>query len=230
MNTNDLYSDIEIVISRYNEKLEWLNEPHFNDFHYTVYNKGVNRDFIKKNVTQIIDLPNVGRCDHTYIYHIVNNYNNLSTITVFFPGSIDSMEHKKNNAIRILENIKKYKNAIFLGSYVDDVKKHFENFVLDEWSCSDPKNMILNPEKKLCQALIRPFGKWFQFHFGNIKVTYYCIHGILSVHKLDIIKHPITRYKKILAGVERHSNPEVGHYIERAWGAIFYPFIHTTII
>jgi len=27
-----------------------------------------------------------------------------------------------------------------------------------------------------------------------------------------------------------HSNPEVGHYIERSWGAIFYPLIHTVKI
>lgn len=229
-NINFNHNNVEIVVSRYNEKLDWLNEAPFNDFHYIVYNKGENSDFIKKNVIKIIDLPNVGRCDHTYLYHIVNNYYNLSTITVFFPGSIDTMEHKKNNAIRILENIKKYKNAIFLGTYVGDVQKHFYEFVLDEWCCSDPQNKKLNPENKLYPAIIRPFGKWFQYHFGNIKVSHYCIHGILSVHKLDIIKHSLSRYKSILVGVERHSNPEVGHYIERAWLAIFYPFLYTKII
>ena len=56
------------------------------------------------------------------------------------------------------------------------------------------------------------------------------MQGVFSIHKFDIIKHPISRYEKLLAAVERHSNPEVGHYIERAWGAIFYPILFTKII
>ena len=221
---------IEIVVSRYNETLNWLNEFPFNQFNYTVYNKGENDNFIKTNVIKIINLPNVGRCDHTYIYHIVNNYNNLAPITIFFPGSIDGMEPKKQNAIKILRNIKKYKTAIFLGTKSENIKKQFNNFTLDNWSCSDSSNVKLNSESKLCPALIRPFGKWFQYHFGDIVVKYWCIYGIFSMHKLDIIKHPIERYQKLLSAVARHSNPEVGHYIERSWAAIFHPLLFTKII
>lgn len=221
---------VQIVISRYNEKLEWLNEYPFNEFSYIVYNKGSNNNFVTTNVTNIIELPNVGRCDHTYIYHIVTKFDSLAPITVFLPGSIDGMELKKNKAIKILENIKRYKIPIFLGTISNNVKEQFNNFTLDEWSCTNKDNYILNPENKLCPAIIRPFGKWFQFHFGNITVKYWCIHGIFSVHKFDIIKHPIERYQNLLAGVERHSNPEVGHYIERSWAAIFHPLVFTKII
>jgi hypothetical protein len=220
----------KIVIARYNETLSWLLEFPFNQFTYIVYNKGKNQNFEKKNVCKIIDLPNVGRCDHTYLYHIVTNYDNLAPITVFFPGSINSMIDKKNKSIKILNNILRYNSAVFLGTYVPSVKQTFYNFTLDNWTCSDPVNSKLNPENKLCPAIIRPFGKWFQYHFGNINVNHYCTQGILSIHKLDIIKHPISRYQKLLAGVERHSNPEVGHYIERAWAAIFYPLLFTKII
>ena len=30
--------------------------------------------------------------------------------------------------------------------------------------------------------------------------------------------------------INNHSNPEVGHYIERSWAAIFHPFLFTKII
>jgi hypothetical protein len=223
-------SYIQIIVSRYNETLDWILEYPFNLYKYIVYNKGINQDFIKNNVSQIINLPNVGRCDHTYLYHIVTNFNNLAKITVFFPGSIGSMYHKKNNAIKILKNILKYKTAIFLSSYTPSVKNTFNDFILNNWTCSDPVNSALNPENKLCPAIIRPFGKWFQYHFGNIIVKYYCMQGILSIHKFDIIKHPIGRYEQLLNAVARHSNPEVGHYIERAWGAIFHPILFTKII
>jgi hypothetical protein len=224
-----LYKNITIIVSRYNENLSWIVEPPFNEFKYIVYNKGINDNFLKNNVIKVINLSNVGRCDHTYLYHIVNNYNNLSNINVFFPGSID-MNGKKENAIKILNSIKLYYTAVFLGTLSNNIKKDFNNFTLDEWCCTNSANRDLNGESKLLPALIRPYGKWFRFHFGNIIVKHWCIHGIFSVHKLDILKHSINRYKKLLAGVERHSNPEVGHYIERSWAAIFHPLIFTKVI
>lgn len=222
--------NVEIVVARYNENLNWLNEYPFNQFVYTVYNKGINQEFNKTNVSKIIDLPNVGRCDHTYLYHVVENYNNLAPITVFFPGSIDCMEAKKNNAIRILENIKKYKKAIFLGTNCGNVKTHFDTFTLDNWHCSNSVNRELHPESILSPAIIRPFGNWFKYHFGNISVKYYCIHGILSIHKFDIIKHPLIRYQNLINTLNKSSNPEVGHYIERSWAAIYHPLLFTKII
>ena len=66
---------VEIVVARYNETLGWLNEYPFNQFKYIIYNKGDNYTFVKTGVQQIINLENVGRCDHTYLYHIIENYN-----------------------------------------------------------------------------------------------------------------------------------------------------------
>lgn len=220
---------IEIIVSRYNENLSWINEEPFNKFRYTVYNKGTDDNFEKNNVKKIIQLPNVGRCDHTYLYHIVHNYHNLANINVFFPGSLNN-EYKKNNAKKILNNIIRYRRAIFLGTYSHSISEQFSNFTLDTWSCTDPANSSKNPESKLEPAIIRPYGKWFKFHFGNIIVRNWCIHGIFSVSKRDILRHNINRYKKLLAGVERHSNPEVGHYLERSWAAVFYPLLYTKII
>lgn len=223
------HQNIEIVVARYNEDLNWMNESPFNKFRYTVYNKGVNELFMKKYVTKTIPLPNVGRCDHTYLYHIVHNFDNLAQITVFFPGSVNNPA-KKKSAIKILHSIMLYKMAIFQGSKTHNLRAHFNSFKLDEWKCTDPKNAALNSEKKLLPAIIRPYGAWYQFHFGNIIVKNWCMHGIFSMHKLDITKHDIERYKKLLAGVERHSNPEVGHYIERSWAAIFHPLLFTKVI
>jgi Protein of unknown function (DUF3431) len=220
---------IQIVISRYNENLEWINEFPFNKFTYIVYNKGINDNFEKKNVTKIINLPNIGRCDHTYLYHIVNNYNNLNVINVFLPGSLN-IEHKKTNAKKLLNNILKYRTAIFLGTLSGDIQKEFNDFTLDNWCCTDLANKQINDETKLLPAIIRPYGKWFKYHFGNIKVKYYCINGIFSIHKMDILKHKKIRYIKLLRAVERHSNPEVGHYIERSWAALFHPLLFTKVI
>lgn len=226
-----MFKYIEIVVARYNEDLSWIKEYPFNHhyFNYTIYNKGTNQDFIKPSAYRVIQLPNVGRCDHTYLYHIVSNYNNLAPVTVFLPGSIQ-LENKKNLAIKLIQHVLNAKNAVFLGFKSKNIKKYFEKFKLDSWSASDPNNLINNNDSRLEPALLRPYGKWYQHFFGNTIVQKYCFLGIFSINKLDIIKHDINRYKQLLNAVSRHSNPEVGHYIERSWGAIFHPLIATKFI
>ena len=221
-------NNVEIVISRYNEDLLWLNEYPFNQFEYIVYNKGDNDKFDKTNVKKIVNLPNVGRCDHTYLYHICDNYNNLSDIVVFLPGSVNIKE-KKNKAINILTNIikKNYKETYFVGNYCDSVKTHFKNFKIDYHKCVDPRNYIKNSETKLFKCTIRPYGKWYEYFFNDTPASWYTFSGVFSIDKRDIIQHSIERYMLLKNIVGVHSNPEAGHYIERSWGAIFYPLIHT---
>jgi hypothetical protein len=223
-------NNVRIIISRYNENLNWLEETPFNEFQYIVYNKGDNDDFNKKNVIDVIHLPNIGKCDHTYLYHIVHNFDNLSNILVFFPGSLE-INGKKSKAITILDRIKKnnYNRAVFVGEYSRNILSEFGNFTLDSWTTSFSQNSEKNNECALYPANIRPFGKWYLHNFGNININYYTFQGIFSVDKKDILQHPKYRYEKLLQQVEMHSNPEVGHYIERSWGTIFYPMKNTRV-
>lgn len=220
---------VKIIVSRYNEDLSWMREKPFNMFRYIVYNKGINDNFEKCNVDEIINLPNIGRCDHTYLYHIVHNYNNLNDINVFFPGCLNIC-FKKDEAKKILYGIIKYKTAVFYSNYTKSIKNEFLNFTLDYWTSIDDSNKTLNPESKTYPARLRPYGKWYNYMFGNINVNWYCLHGIFSIHKLDILKHDIRRYVQLLNAVSVHSNPEVGHYIERSWAAIFHPLVFTKIL
>ena len=220
-------NNVEIIIARYNENLNWLNEYPFNQFEYIVYNKGINNNFSKTNVKNVVNLENVGRCDHTYLYHIIENYNNLSNILVFFPGSLAG--DKKDKAIQILNYIIKsdFSKAFFLGSYYESIKNTFGDFTLDEWSASYSENFSLNNEKILEKSRIRPYNKWYTYFFRNTPAQWCTMWGVFSIDKQDIIQHPILRYQQLLQTVNSHSNPEAGHYIERSWGAIFYPLMHT---
>jgi len=224
-------NNIEIIVSRFNEDLSWTQEVPFNLFQYIVYNKGNNENFIKTNVKQIINIENVGKNDHTYLYHIVENYTNLSNIIVFFPGSLN-LDYKKVKAKIILNNIikSKYSIAYFVGHYHPNIKEAFYNFTLDNWETSDKNNLLLNNESALKKSEIRPYGKWFTYFFGNIQAHWTTMCGIFSIDKRDIIQHPVECYQKLLQTVNNHSNPEAGHYIERSWCAIFYPLKYTNKI
>ena len=222
-------SKIEIIISRFNEDLKWTTRGIFNNYRYIVYNKGDNDDFEKTNVDKIINLKNVGKCDHTYLYHIIKNYNDLADILVFLPGSLDLI-NKNIRATEILDIIKNTGNAVFLGEYYENIKNKFENFCLNNWRSTNNQNFDKNNESMLDLSLIRPFGEWYKYNFDNIIVNFVCYWGIFSLDKRDIIQHPINRYINLINQLNSSSNPEVGHYIERSWAAIFHPMNYTKLI
>lgn len=63
---------IEYVIAKYKEDIQWSKS--ISNANVTIYDKGNGQ------------LPNVGREAHTYIHHIVKNYDHLSNITIFLQG------------------------------------------------------------------------------------------------------------------------------------------------
>jgi hypothetical protein len=68
----------DIIVARYNENVEWLNSLN-SKAQIFLYNKGQHSD-------DSIQLPNIGREAHTYIHHIISNYNNLSDYNIFCQG------------------------------------------------------------------------------------------------------------------------------------------------
>lgn len=77
----------QIVVARYNEDIKWLIPFKLVTI---IYNKGDDKD-INLNFNTI-KLKNVGRESHTYLYHIINNYDNLKDRTIFIQGKIN--DHK----------------------------------------------------------------------------------------------------------------------------------------
>ena len=89
----------EIVVARYNENLDWLKKiKKSKDLKITVYNKGLDDIDVP-----FIKLENKGRESQTYLYHIINNYDNLADQTIFCQG--DSICHSPD----FLDLINKYR-------------------------------------------------------------------------------------------------------------------------
>lgn len=112
---------IELVIARYNENLDWLEDVPKN-IRITIYNKG--KDDIPY---PYISLPNVGRESHTYLYHIIQNYDNLADKTIFCQG--DTIFHSPE-FIKLLENTDKFEAVQPLSAYYwpqDEPPFYFSN-------------------------------------------------------------------------------------------------------
>ena len=80
----DTKKSLEIVISRFNEDISWIEKVSnkFPEIKISLYNKGapLNVD------NEIILSKNAGRESSTFFYHIIENYHNLSDITIFCQG------------------------------------------------------------------------------------------------------------------------------------------------
>lgn len=222
---------IDIVISRYNENIDWIKNLDLRNFrNIYIYNKG---SVIPIDLTsysskiKIMKLSNVGRESHTYLYHIVQNYNNLANITIFLPASCD-MENKKKKTENTITTTLKMKDSVFFCN-VDmmDIKNDIYDFAIKEYQSTNENNKSVNKESNLYPSPEKPYGKWFEHNFGNIKIKGCTYHGIFAVSKKHIYNRPVEFYKNLLKYLDSHSNPEVGHYFERSWIAIFHPIPDT---
>jgi hypothetical protein len=76
--------DIQLVVARYREDLAWLGALHLPG---VVYNKGpkLAPEELPPGVRALV-LPNLGREAHTYLAHIIANYDALPRHTVFLQG------------------------------------------------------------------------------------------------------------------------------------------------
>lgn len=86
-----------LVVSRYNENVDWIKEVDSSTKVF-LYNKGT------PPKAEHIQLPNVGRESHTYLYHIIKHYEKLPDITIFVQGN--PFDHTPNlQKILTLEDV-----------------------------------------------------------------------------------------------------------------------------
>ena len=222
----DLYfENQEIVIARYNENLNWINEEPFNRHPIIIYNKNGNHNFTESpTIKKVVELPNVGREMHSYFYHIIENYDNLADVTIFLPGSAD-LPHKFERSKQIVYNIEKTNGTVFsCMKDVDYVKNNYD-FQISEYLSTHSDNQEINKDVSMKLSEVRPFGKWFSTVFNNDEKND-CIsfNSIIGISRKTILQKPKSYYEELMKQVNNHQNPEAVHYLERSWYSVFYPY------
>jgi hypothetical protein len=229
----------DMVIAMYKEPLTWLKNYEKHEYNFRnifLYNK--NSESNSKTSQELAcvmngkecvkqNLPNEGRCDHTYLYHIVHHYDTLADVTIFTKGSSDlPRERAKLNFIT--KKVFETENSAFsvdkMATYIN-VAMH--DFKMDFYTASHSSNRnsgITNIFKsRMKPAEPRPFGKWYDKYFPGVKVLEVSYAAVMAVSKAHIHQHPKSYYEAFIKQLEGHPNPEVGHYFERAWLAMFHP-------
>lgn len=211
---------MDIVIARYAEDMCWLSE--LDDLglaptNIFLYNKGPPIHPDPRYTT--IPLDNLGREAHTYLHHVIENYDRLADVTLFLPGSVWTRFDKWSVLYDIAKKLT-VKPASYIICHRD---KHFLDidypFKIDRWAVTNSENRSMNSESQLLPSKIRPLGKWFEHHFSE-EFKAVSFYGIVAVSREDIRKRPVEFYKKLLEEVS-HKDTEVVHYLERVWKTVF---------
>ena len=210
---NKIKKKFEIVVARYNENIEWLNS--YKEI-TIIYNKGLP---LKTNM-QCIQLPNYGRESHTYLYHIIQNYDKLKEYTIFFQGAIQ--DHKP---LRIEEYFQENDFNGYLRNYpIEQIQKPLHHF--GKWK-NEYQNGSIKKSPITCYEWLTDLIQ-FDKEYKEIPTVW---GAIFSVSRNIILKKPKIFYEHLLRFIDYHSNPEEGHFFERSWYTIFHtPHIEKKII
>ena len=201
-------SDYEVVIAHYNEKLDWVKAI---ANHSHVYHKGVEMRPPPLQLYAWDKLPNVGRESHTYLYHIINNYDTLPEITVFIQGEGLS-PYCFSSFNQIMNNIKK-KVSCKIFTHIDEAWGRIRH--IEKWRKELNSGVMRRSGFTLGEFFLEIFG------FPHPQKIPVCWGGCLAATRNMIRKHPIDFYRNAISFVNDHKNPEEGHYFERLWATIF---------
>ena len=114
----------QFIITRYNETIDWIDYIIDQADSIIIYNKGSNEELFKNynpephkmKKIKIIKLENIGRIDHTLVYHILENWDNLPEILVSLPASI-LMCHRKGAYLSAMRKKLPHTKDYFGGFY-----------------------------------------------------------------------------------------------------------------
>lgn len=186
--------NLRFVIARYQENVDWANGLS----HCIIYNKGNDTPNTRH---PSITLPNVGREGHTYLHHIISNYDQLDDYTGFLQG------HPFDHAPDIEQRINLFMNAP-VPFYIFNRFIHNVNLCYD---FSDP-----NLHALLIQTYEKVFGTrkvCHPFQFGA---------GAQFIVSRDVIRsRPKEFYENIMKLMDHDINPPEGFVLERFWPMIF---------
>lgn len=198
-------SSLELIIAHYEEDLAWLRKVPSN-FRRRIYSKSVQTH--TSSFPESIALPNVGRESHTYLTHIVQNYETLSELNVFCQGH--PFDHC-STFHPILKNLSAYQTPFskfeWLG-FIIDWDNATGTRLFQNWSKNEEKDSL--KMEQFCELLFNEKSpEPYVFYPG----------AQFIVTRETIQTRPIEFYIKALALAETF--PHAAHCFERVWDRVF---------
>ena len=189
---------------------------------------------LPEGAVEVVPLANEGREAHSFLTHMFERHRGgLAAVTVFLTGSCmvaDRGFYKRERALATLQRALVTRETVLMGQTSTDVRADMADFSIDRYLGSSAAS---RGDGRLDLCPIRPFGAWYDATFPELaprtsapqppQPGVICWQNIFAVSRGTIERHPASRYERVLASLAGSSEPEAAHYVERAWGALFWP-------
>lgn len=209
---------LEIVVAHYLEDISWLRS---HGEWTIVYHKG--GDSSPTNYRTQSSLENVGRESHTYLYHIVNNYDDLADMTLFTQGKIADHLGPDVTADELVSACLTLQDDI-VAFPAGGVFEPFDTRTEIPYSESERKQLI-SGEMQGALGSVWDFWRWLFGQQPMPDTIYFSPGAIFGVRRHVIHRRPREFYLRLfdILSFIRHNNPEEGHYMELIWMWIYAP-------
>jgi hypothetical protein len=218
-------SNVNVVTVTYNDlhKLNWLHLVSEKNYDFTLYAKDNNLKIgeVEKRQVETSNyyieetvIPNYGKCEYAFLYHIINNYNDLADYTVFTKIHWYDQGINFYDLINNCANYDYYEVGMGLHSYVwyNNDNLHLKEVQGDTYINVDTPYVTGNPFNFDGRAKRwEVFEDWYNHIFpdrNNVPGKIYAFdHGpCFSVSKELIRRHPISVYEYLLERFHPSSN------------------------
>lgn len=194
---------LDLVVARYAEDVSWIDDLKAVHPRVWLYNKGGNTPG-----RPCITLDNVGREAHTYLFHIVNHWDDLADRTVFCQGS--TSDHAKD----FVDDVLLYGINPSVDPFTPfgvNVSNHRVRMVRDDLT-GQPNHQFGLPIEDYCNRFkIELPGRFVYFAPGAcFAVTRKCIHS-----------RPLPFYRALLNDITNTPGRQQPWVLERIWSYIF---------
>jgi hypothetical protein len=228
---------ISLVVARYNEPIDWLIP--YNDI-VIIYNKGHENI---EGFSRVVHVENIGREGHTYLYHIIQNYENISENTIFTqcdpfahnptilfgidnhfllePVQPLGLRYLKSWNLPPLEYVEKNKTVTNFGleylvvkSDGDLINYDFHDVGIVELRLNADKDYPDNKNRN--KPLVEGFLSRAGFPYTPLlgEKMQFTYCGMFSIHKTRILFHSVELYQNLMSElVRKNTQGGVNGYI-----------------
>jgi hypothetical protein len=205
LNLNYKLFSFSVVIARYAESMTWLPGSWKLNHRVYIYNKGTD-DIDHWRSIQYEAISNVGRESHTYLYHIVKQYHDLTDVVYFTQAN--PFDHAPYFINCVDSNVGMIKPFTMLGKSIHSIRNH--NVTKYEQQFPGMQD-----------GFNRTFAALFGTDKAQVPVISFTPGAIISVHRQTILSRPKKFYEDAMTLLTNDCNPIEGHSFERLWALIF---------
>jgi len=215
----------ELVVAWHSEDVSWVREAGLGPV-TTLYAKGAIEPTDAEQLAAslglqaadgVVRLPNVGRESHTYLHHIVSNYDRLADVTFFAQGRTD--DHCNDLPGVVLRHWTGVEDALLVRS---PGGRRRGMVGLGGWRIPLDEELRCGRWTEDGRALTaRMFADLFEDPpppGGTISFT---AGAIFAATREAVRSRSVTFWRRCLAYVDREVNPLAGFAFERLWEPLF---------